>query len=408
MSIARGYLIRPIVLLTALACSHSEAFVAPANTGIGPFGTGPEVQLTFNVDQDYWPTWTQDGRGILYAFVDAESALPPYHRCLGLLPAGGGTRTWQLCDNRAVRDGIRQQLRSVRARQRRAAARRRSGGAGEPRVRAGSECHPLARGYRQAVRADHAAHATANGERLRGNVDFGSHLDRRNTFIALGQQFNSLPHCDACRCSPCPRDSIWGDGGVVLIGAIVGNTAILQAVSGTDSATSYSIAENGTSIVFTRHHDLRLFKVPIGGGAPAPPPVLRTVPDTGSLLSAELVGVSCKGITCIVASDGIFLTDAYSAPFQSGFGCPPPSNPCLIFAGFLGPMQLRSISLATGAVQVVQTGAAVPSQVYASPKISPVSGDVVVQRGGVWGHLQTYATPGRGNGDLYLISGVVP
>jgi hypothetical protein len=394
------------LLASMLACSHSEGFVAPNSSGVGPFGAGPDVQLTFNVDQDYWPTWTQDGRGILYAFVDGESVRPPYHRCLGLLPAAGGTRSWQLCDNRAVRDGIANSY---------AAFALDSGGrllVAEALANPAFEQSPsvtlwLADTAKPYVRTTLLSlPQTVSGFVVTWLAEIT--WTGTNTFMALGQQFNSLQHCDACLCSPCPRDSIWGDGGIVLSGSIVGNAAILQEVPGTDSATSYSLAENGTSIVYTRHHDLRLFKVPIDGGVPLPLPVQRTVPDTGALVPAELAGVSCKGSTCIVASDAIFLTDAYSAPFAPGFGCPPPSNPCLIFGGFLGSVQLQSVSLATGAVQVLQADSTAEAQVFASPKISPISGDVVVQRGGVWGHLQTYATPARGNGHLHLLKGVAP
>src|ERR1019366_10062732 len=86
--------------LLLLACTHSDAWVTPPIVALPPFGTGADVQLTYNVDQNYWPTWTQDGRGILYAFVNLENTA---HRCLGLLPATGGSRIWELCDNRAGR-----------------------------------------------------------------------------------------------------------------------------------------------------------------------------------------------------------------------------------------------------------------------------------------------------------------
>ena len=75
--------------------------------------------------------------------------------------------------------------------------------------------------------------------------------------------------------------------------------------------------------------------------------------------------------------------------------------------GFV-PMTLQSVSLTTGVATVLASDAGPTAQVFASPKISPVSGDVVVQRGGVWGHLQTFATPGRGNGHLFLMKGIVP
>jgi hypothetical protein len=57
-------------------------------------------------------------------------------------------------------------------------------------------------------------------------------------------------------------------------------------------------------------------------------------------------------------------------------------------------------------VQVLRTfGVANGLPVVATPRISPVSGDVVVQVGGtIWGHLQTF---GLGNADLHLFPALV-
>ena len=63
------------------------------------------------------------------------------------------------------------------------------------------------------------------------------------------------------------------------------------------------------------------------------------------------------------------------------------------------------MSLSSGTDEVIQSSGL---KVFATPQISPVSGDVVIQIGGVWGHLQTYATAGRGNGELHLLKGIVP
>ena len=46
----------------------------PPIPAVGPFNTGTDVRLTLNPDQDYWPAWTDDGRGILYAFVNPVEA----------------------------------------------------------------------------------------------------------------------------------------------------------------------------------------------------------------------------------------------------------------------------------------------------------------------------------------------
>jgi hypothetical protein len=73
----------------------------------------------------------------------------------------------------------------------------------------------------------------------------------------------------------------------------------------------------------------------------------------------------------------------------------------------MGPKELRAVSLRDGAIQVLRslgTSPAVP--IIAVPKISPTSGDVVVQIGGVWGHLQTNS--GAGSSDLHLYPAIVP
>src|ERR1019366_9399129 len=89
-----------VVALAALGgCGHSDAFVFSVPAAPPP-AAAADIRLTYNADQDYWPTWKQDGRGILYSFVDPGAAV--LHRCIGVLPAGGGQRLWQLCDDRAT------------------------------------------------------------------------------------------------------------------------------------------------------------------------------------------------------------------------------------------------------------------------------------------------------------------
>ena len=69
----KSLLIRSFPALLLLACTHSDSFITPPAQTLGPISAGADVQLTFNVDQDYWPAWTQDGRGILYSFVNPEN-----------------------------------------------------------------------------------------------------------------------------------------------------------------------------------------------------------------------------------------------------------------------------------------------------------------------------------------------
>jgi hypothetical protein len=373
------------------ACSHPDSYVTPAQAALGPVSAGPDIQLTFNPDQNYWPTWTQDGRGILYAFVDQESPIPSVHRCIGLLPAAGGSRIWQLCDNRAVRNDsvasytafaldstgrlllveamshtgfesslpyrVRLQLTDTAA----------------PSVRTTLLTLPI----------------TVDGT----PVTWLSEITwtGRNTFLALGQLFETTPHCSVCACSPCPDDSLFGnDGGVVLRGTIAGGQATLSTVAGTARATGYSLAENGASIVFTIKFQPRLVKVPIGGGVPSPDPATSPTDTT-----TQLVGVSCKGSNCVVARDKISVF--YSSESVQSFAH---------FFDSGSSMELHRLSLADGTDQILATDGA--KLIYATPQISPTSGDVVFQRGGVWGHLQTFATPGISNGELHLLKGVVP
>ncbi len=123
--------------------------------------------------------------------------------------------------------------------------------------------------------------------------------------------------------------------------------------------------------------------------------------------SAQLVGVSCKGTTCIFAKDAISI--AHGLPAQY-FWQPPPAPPYTIP---VGTMELHRVSLSTGADELLFGNAL--HVVFATPKISPVTGDLVVQIGGGWGHLQTWSTNAMpilwftdGNSVLHLYQGLVP
>lgn len=393
-----------LAALLSLGCTHSDPYVTPPISTMPPFSTGSDVQLTYNVDQNYWPTWTQDGRGILYSFVDAESASPPNHRCLGLLPAAGGTRIWELCDNRAIRgDSVSSYsayaLDST-GRLLLVEALSSTGFSSSIPNRVRLQLTDTAAPY---VRTTLLALPVTVGNT---SISWLSEIiwTGPNTFMALGQEFELPAHCAAGLCG-LTADSAFGiDGGIVLAGALVAGHVSLQIVAGTDSATGYSLAENGASIVYTRRHDLRLFKVPISGGTPVPAPIVRTGADTANLISGELAGVSCKGSTCLVALDRIFVAGSYFGVC----GIPPMPCPISILGGYLVQRptgELHRVSLASGTDEIIQFNGAL---VIATPQISPFSDDVVVQLGGVWGHLQTHATAGRGNGELHLLKGLVP
>lgn len=359
-----------------LACGHGEAFVDTPGL-LGAFNTGSDIRLTLNPDQDYWPTWTEDGQGILYSYVDVASIA---HRCIGLLPAAGGTRIWQLCDNRATETDS---VTSFQA------------------YALGADGRLL---YAEAT-APAGAQSTAPSETTLWLTDSTAPFQRQAlltlpmfagstrvawladiawtgpaTFIALAQDLSLLGHCHFCG----PIDSIFY-GQAVVRGTITATGATLTVVPGTLGATGYSFAENGASIVYTLRDDRQLYKVAAAGGTAT---VVGVVTPNGI---AQLLGVSCRASNCVVAVDAVTLTSA-------------PANGPIIFPSInVGAFELRAMSLTTGIAQVLRTGAA--ATVFATPQVSPVTGDVVAQVGGAFGHLQTFTSSGS---DLHLYQGLLP
>ncbi|MGH7524074.1 MAG: hypothetical protein ACREK8_07205 [Gemmatimonadales bacterium] len=362
-----------LALLALAGCDHSGPFAGQPLT-VGPAGTADPVRLTFNIEQDYWPTWAADGRGILYSFVNPGAT---GHRCVGLLPASGGTRLWEMCDNRfGEQDSVSSftgyalgsdgRLLYVEA--------------------VGDGKQPLTPIKTTLWLADSSAPfrrtALLTLPTFIAGIGIGWLSDIAwtgpNTFIALAQGFaieaEPQPPCDFA------DDSVFANTGLVVTGTISSGRAILQAVNGTTGATGYSFAEDGASIVFITHGNPYLFKVPAGGGSAV------TVAPASTLPNEELFGVSCKGSLCVVANSPASFPAHRPAPCH--FADP-------------GVRELSSVSLATGTMQQLTTS----NDVMVASQISPVTGDVVVQIGGNLGHIQTIKQPS--NGDLYLYRGLV-
>jgi len=76
------------------ACGHSEPFVAPPHERTGPFVGGTPIQLTYSPLSDYEPAFSADGQWITYQF---ERGTPDRDRCIGIIPAEGGSRRHELC-----------------------------------------------------------------------------------------------------------------------------------------------------------------------------------------------------------------------------------------------------------------------------------------------------------------------
>ena len=390
--------VRAAFLLFLVGCSHSDTFV-PGDNSVGPSGTGSDVLLTYNTEQDYWPAWTQDGKGILYAYVDQVNPPGIAHRCFGLLPATGGTRLWQLCDSRAPQgdtvssftayalgaDGRLLYVESV-------APRTFPSFPSKITLWLADTAKPFAR----------TALLTLPIPGLGTPAGWLSDIEwiDPSTFIALGQNYGNAYHTDPRFIPPIPtQDTLFADSilsssggpstgsGVVLVGTIAGTQATVRAISGSEGATSYARTTDGATLVITKRDDLRLYKLPFSGGA-------ATVVATVTPIQGQLVGVSCQLSSCIVASDPMLLFDGGTVYRQVIH------YPTLL----TGPRELRSVSLSSGAVQVVWSGGN-SGPVVVTPRISPTSGDVVAQVGGVWGHLQTVSSAAS---NLHLYHGLIP
>lgn len=96
---------------------HSAPFTGSGYGADGPLVPGPEARLTYDSGPAGKPSWAATGEGILYAFSPR-----PYQRgdsmytmcggafgcvrvptqefdgCIALLPSGGGSARWQLCE----------------------------------------------------------------------------------------------------------------------------------------------------------------------------------------------------------------------------------------------------------------------------------------------------------------------
>ncbi len=378
------------LLLLSAACTHSDSFsyLPPV---VGPLPSGADVRLTLNAGDDYWPSFTEDGSGILYAYVDPFAQR---HRCVGLLRPEGGTRTWEMCHRGVAYDdsvssftgfalGADGRLIYGEAVSRFIAGTPSAANAAPQEITLwlADSAHPFKRTALLTLPVNIAGTAVSWLSQLQWTAP--------NRFIALGQYFAIFPHCASGGSPAClANDTVFSTGGApadageVVVGTITAGNVVLTVVDGTLGATGYSLAEDGASIVFTQRNSGNLYKVPIGGGAVtnigyAPSP-LRP--------GYQVLGIGCVRTMCVAATDSVVLTAVTTPVYPSLRG---------------GTRELRLMSLATGVASPLLT----IDGVISSLAVSPLTGDVVLQIGGIWGHLQTFQ--GSAPGDLHLFPGIV-
>ena len=357
------------------ACEHSVPFESQP-PAVGPFATGKDVLLTYNADQNYWPMWTEDQSGILYAFVDASQpdAILRSHRCVGLLPAEGGMRIWQWCDSRSTE---RDSLNSIPA----------FALGADGRLIYVEATTPIAFPFgvpNTTLWLADSATPFRRRQLLKFPVVVGDSVvswladlqwTGPTSFVAAGERAVLAGHCPNCS----QVDTVFY-GEMIVSGTIGANGATLTPIAGTSGATGYSLAENGALIVFTVRDSTSVRVVSSSGGVPLR---VAVTPRT----EVELLGVSCRGTTCVIALAPVTLWQGLTNTFPS-------IN--------RGQSELRAVSLTTGTTTTILLS----DRIIASPLLA-ASGDVVVQVGDMFGHLQTLTDPPLPNTGLHLFKSLV-
>ena len=364
-----------VLAVGATACGHSDSFPTGSNSATVPLVSGGDTRLTYNSDQDYWPSWTEDSAGVLYAYVAAGRA--DRDRCVGLLSPGGGTRLWEMCDNQAGHGDSTDSFTAF--------ALGRDGRLlyQEVTARIGTEVPTtkvlwLADSARPFTRRKLITFPVLVGGT---SVDWLADLAWTGPadFIGLAEEYVPVPHCRSCSA----EDSAF-IGKFVVRGHIDGAGATLSPISGTEGANVFALAEGGSAIVFARRGSNALQGVAAAGGTPV---LLSTVGTQNTI-----VGIACRDVTCIVATDQLVLLPNESLEVFPSLGAPAGS--------------LYRVNLTTGAGVLRRSNTAAGNgAMYASPLILPNGTDVIVQSGGIAGRLHTASSA---LGDLYLYKGILP
>lgn len=89
-----------LLSLGLLACGHDAPFTPGPYAPGGPYSGSAPLRLTFDAGGDSTPLWLPGEATLLYSFQRADRV--DHDRCLGILPAGGGARTRQICHSSAL------------------------------------------------------------------------------------------------------------------------------------------------------------------------------------------------------------------------------------------------------------------------------------------------------------------
>lgn len=355
-----------------VACGHTPSFTDTVDRETTPLGMASPARLTYSGDQDYWPTLTADGSGVLYSFPAPGRA--DHDRCVGLLPTTGGSQVWTLCDNRP---GHADSTDSFGAYALDATGRLLY-------TEATGALHQIAPRSVTLWLADTAAPSTgtklASFPMQLGNATIDwleeLHWSDANDFYALATTLDYQQPCRGCVI----LDTVF-IGQAVVHGVLNGNTATLSAVAGTEGAMAYALVPSG-GVVFTRLRDPGIYQVSRSGGTPA---LLDTLPAAAG---REFLGLDCSTTGCVLASAQV------SIPLRGELD---------VFPIVTGHPRLHWLSFTAGTLQDLAPG--VTSSIFATPLIVPATTSVILQVGGSPGHAFLAASPAA---DLYFVRNLLP
>ncbi len=281
-----GWLIAIVAMLTA--CDHSPTYLPTSYGAVGPFRTIDGVsQLTTGGASS--GTWTADGQGILGLMVGGVPGL----KCMGILPPGGGSATWNRCP---VWPRVRADIDSayaIVAPTLGATGRLLYVGAIGP-LQKPSQNYPFPVGWHAQLFVVDTSEpftsrrpvATLYHDHLGISAfppDEVSWLERihwigRDSFVALGENLS-------------PNSTITPLH--VVLGVIGTSAATMTPIPGTTGARLLSVAESGKTLVYLGDQ-LNIAQVPITGGEPQVIVALPAAPQR------SVLDISCQHAACLL------------------------------------------------------------------------------------------------------------
>ncbi len=304
---------RTLAFVTLLgSCSHGEPFTAPDGSVDGPLVPGNPLRLTYSDGGALEPIWTPDGASVVYSYVRfGGGPLVDDERCLGVLTAGGGTLTREICSRSlfATQDEDAFGLPALSADGRLALHHR-----GQPAVPSTATDAILA-----TTLDEPSAYSVVRSFPFQGDVFYIEPTslrwlgESRLAFVGIAQEQIPPP------CPECPPLLI--DYGHSVLVADPAVPAVATEVPGTLDATSVSGGETADVIYFTLATDSRVFRMELSSGA------VTTAHDFGPRRIAR--GVHFAGGRIVAVTEGrVLLHAGRPAPSRaptSAAGCTSPS-----------------------------------------------------------------------------------